>query len=107
MKFIFFTKEESFKKWYGISYDSDNKEDGKPILGTHKKRVIKFLFGYIQKSIALNLNSFLAYSKEDYELIKSISKTIEHEFIHECLDNLEVGFNQHHWATERLGLNGF
>jgi hypothetical protein len=39
------------------------------------------------------------------EIIVAISKTITHEYIHDILDDLGINKN-HHYITNKMGLNG-
>lgn len=100
--FLFFTKEEYFLNYYG-----DNTSLGHTtILGTHSRKIKNyFFFKKIVPIIAINLGVLTKFFKDDHTIIKSISKIITHECLHECLTEIDIKSEQHHWATERLGLN--
>ena len=109
MEFLFFTKEESFREFFGEGYDLKNSEEA--ILGTHRQ-IGKNSFGYfllryiIKNVIALNLPAFSKYVKNEDKIMESIAKTIVHEAFHECLYMLDIKLKQQHWAMSKLGLNG-
>lgn len=104
VEILFFTREGDFHEFYGKDYF--NSDTFGTILGTHQHYCKNYYLFYIKKRrIGINLSMF-SYLKAEDKIIDAICKTIDHEVVHESLDELKLSYDSQHWATGILGLNG-